>query len=171
MLARGSLLLSAMALVPSFGLSAQGAGRFTCRTDSLATYNCAQYYSGTVTISGELSGPGVRQSLKIEATVTAGRVLCKVNGTDEGQFEAAGMLAVEHAAANAVGGGYTISLWCPESADSRVSRDDAPVIVVMNQRATDYAALSGRDEHEHPNTDAVNGLTGKETITWALRRS
>jgi hypothetical protein len=40
----------------------------------------------------------------------------------------------------------------------------------MKQRAANYATLEGKDVHEHPSTDAVNGVTGTETITWMLRR-
>ena len=170
MFARSWLASSAIALVLVAPLSAQAAGRFACRADSLSIYNCGQFYNGTVTLANDLRGANLRQTLRIEATITAGRVTCRVNGTEEGQFEGPGMLAVEHEIANAAGGGYSISVWCPQSADDRPRRGTDPVIKVMNQRAGDYGVLEGRDQYEHPNTDSANGLTGTETITWSLRR-
>src|ERR1041385_4966111 len=80
-----------------------------------------------------------------------------------------GMLAVEHEnTANA--GGYSISVWCPESAGERPRRGDAPRISITKQRATDYAILEGKDSYDHPDTDAANGISGKESVTWTLRR-
>jgi hypothetical protein len=155
-------------LCPS--LAAQAEGRWACRADSLSGYNCAQYYHGTVTLTSELTGANIRQSVRVVATIAGGRVSCEVKGTEVGEFAGAGMLAVTHAAALSTGGGYEISVWCPEDADSRPSRRRQPWITVMHQRAADYAVLEGRDAHEHPDTDAANGLAGTETITWALRR-
>ena len=144
--------------------------RWACKTDSLATFNCARLYSGTVTLTGELKGPNIHQKVKVVATVTSGRVQCHVNGTDVGEFDAPGMLAVEHAStANA--GEYSISVWCPGEKGERVDRDDDPVIKILQQRASDYAKLAGADTHDHPDSDATNGLAGSETITWELRRT
>jgi hypothetical protein len=80
------------------------------------------------------------------------------------------MLAVTHSAAQMAGGGYDVSVWCPDAADARMRRGTEPFIKVLQQRATDYTVLEGRDAHEHPDTDAANGLSGTEMITWALRR-
>jgi len=151
-------------------LAAQASDRWACRADSLAGFNCAQYYQGTVTLESQLTGPNVRQTLRVVATVTGGRVSCQVTGSEVGDFSGPGMLAVDHEATQATGGGYTISVWCPEAAGSLVHRGTDPGITVMQQRAADYAVLEGRDAHEHPSADAANGLSGTETITWALRR-
>jgi hypothetical protein len=138
--------------------------------DSLATWNCAPYYSGKVTLSSELKGPNnFRQTLLVVATITAGRVSCQVKGTDLGEFEGPGMIAVGHES-NMNSGGYSIDVWCPDEAGKRPTRRDAPFIRVMKQQAGDYRTLVGTDPHEHPDTDATNGLSGTETIEWSLRR-
>jgi hypothetical protein len=151
-------------------LAAQAEGRWTCRADSLSGFNCAHYYNGTVTLASQLTGTNTRQTFRVVATVTGGRVSCQVTGTEVGEFSGPGMLVVAHAATLMAGGGYDISVWCPDAADSRMRRGTEPLIKVMRQRAADYTVLEGRDAHEHPDTDAANGLSGTETITWALRR-
>ena len=49
-------------------------------------------------------------------------------------------------------------------------RGTDPRIQIMKQQTATYATLEGKEAYDHPNTDAANGLTGTETITWALRR-
>ncbi len=161
------ILLALTAITPR--LHAQ-AGRWECRADSLSGFNCAGYYSGSVTLTSELRGSDLAQTRRVIATVTDGRVSCQVSDSEAGEFGGAGMLAVTHEAALAVGGGYSISVWCPASEGEQSHRGDDAMIVIMQQRAPDYAVLEGRDEHEHPDADAVNGLSGTETITWSLRR-
>ena len=165
----GFPVLLAMATLVS-PLRGQVAGQWSsCKTDSLSTFNCGQYYTGTVTLTSELKGSNVHQSLQIVATVAGGKVTCAVKGTEAGDFTGPGMLAVEHEnTANA--GGYSISVWCPESAGERPKRDDAPRISITKQRAADYATLEGKDSYEHPDADAANGISGKESVTWTLRR-
>lgn len=141
-----------------------------CKTDSLSNYNCAQYYSGTVSYNSELKGQDLHQLGSIVATITAGRVTCRVKEPDTPEFEGPGMLVVEHESTmNA--GKYKISVWCPGAAGERPTRADQPAIESYEQQATDYNALNGKDTHEHPDADAANGLTGTETIAWALKRS
>lgn len=147
-------------------LSAQS---FTCKADSLAGYNCATYYSGTVTLTGELTG-SVHQTAQIVATIKAGAVTCKVSGSEVEAFEGPGMLAVVHEAAQAVGGGYSILVWCPEEAGDKPHRGTDAQITIEGQRAASYATLEGKDAHEHPSADAANGISGTETITWSLKR-
>jgi hypothetical protein len=162
-------ILCLVAVLPGTA-APQAAGTWSCRTDSLATFNCAPYYSGTVTLTSELKGPGFTQTLSIVATVTAGRVMCTVKDSEVGDFEGPGMLAVPHET-NANAGEYDIDVWCPEAPGERPTRDDSPMIQVMKQRATNYGTLEGRDEHENPSVDPVNQVSGTETITWRLRRS
>jgi hypothetical protein len=119
-----------------------------------------------VCLSNELKGPDLRQTFRAVATITAGKVTCKVSGTEVGEFEGPGMLTVEHL----TNMNYNINVWCPEEAGKRPTRRQSPLIQVMKQRATDYATLVGKDPHEHPDTDAANGLSGTETIEWALKR-
>jgi hypothetical protein len=165
------LLLSVLAV--SLGhvpLAGQASGAWSkCNMDSLATWNCAQYYSGTVTMTSELKASGVDDRRSLTATVTMGRVSCRVKTTEAPEFEAPGMLAVVHGGTEN-SGDYEIMVWCPDAAGERPSRRDSPVIHVMNQRAADYAALDGKDAHEHPDADSVNGVTGTETLTWHLVR-
>jgi hypothetical protein len=137
--------------------------------DSLATWNCAQYYSGTITLTSDLKGSDVHEALRVVATVTGGRVSCQVKGTELGEFEGSGMLVVEHGSTEN-SGKYGISVWCPEAAGKRPRRGDAPLISVTNQQAAEYATLDGKDSYDHPSADPANGLSGTETITWALRR-
>ena len=167
---RRVMLSVAVSVALSSPLAAQAEGRWACRADSLSGFNCAHYYNGTVTLASQLTGANTRQTFRVVATVTGGRVSCQVTGSESGEFSGPGMLVVAHAATLMAGGGYDISVWCPESADSRMRRGTEPLIKVMQQQATDYAVLEGRDAHEHPDTDAANGLSGTETITWALRR-
>ena len=162
-------LLGVVLVMLSSALHAQAPGGWACRADSLAGFNCAHYYDGTVSLTSELKG-SVQRSRRVVATVTGGRVVCKVSGSDVEEFEAPGMLAVVHEATQVVGGGYGISVWCPEEAGDTPRRGTEPQITIMKQRAANYATLEGKDAHEHPDADAVNGVTGTETITWALRR-
>lgn len=161
------LLLPTLVALP---LAAQASGPWSaCSMDSLSTWNCARYYSGTVTLTSELRGADLRQTYRVVATVTAGRVMCQVKGSEVGEFEGPGMLAVEHGS-TLNSGTYGIDVWCPEEAGKRPTRRQAPLIRVMKQQATDYTVLSGKDSYEHPDADAANGLAGTETIEWALRR-
>ena len=162
-------LLGVVLVMFSSALSAQAPGRWACRADSLAGFNCAQYYDGTVTLTAELKG-SVQQTAKVVATVKGGRVTCKVSGSEVEEFEAPGMIAVVHEATQVVGGGYSINVWCPEAPGEVTKRGTEPQIVIMKQQAANYATLEGKDAHEHPSADAVNGISGTETITWALRR-
>ncbi len=126
---RGLLVLVAM-LILAPSLLGQVSGRWSsCKTDSLSTFNCAQYYTGTVTLTSELKGSNLNQSLRIVATVADGRVSCQVKGTEVGDFEGAGMLAVEHENTDNAGE-YGISVWCPESSGKRPKRGDAPLVSV-----------------------------------------
>jgi hypothetical protein len=161
-------LILSLALCP--GVDAQTSKAWAdCKPDSLVTWNCGRYYSGTVTLSSELKGSGVNDVRSVIAEVKAGRVSCRVKATDVPEYAVPGMLAVVHANTEN-SGEYAVSVWCPESADKRSTRRDAPVIEVMDQQAADYAILDGKDSHEHPLADDVNGLAGTETITWQLRR-
>ena len=164
------LLVLPLALTPSV-LPAQGSAAWSgCRADSLSIYNCAHYYSGTVSLTSELKSANGTETSSIIATVAAGRVTCRVKPSDSPEFEAPGMLAVEHGS-NMNSGAFKISVWCPAAAGEHVSRRDSPSIETYDQRAADYATLEGRDAHEHPNTDAANGVTGTEVIIWRLRRA
>lgn len=164
------LLLLPLALLPSL-LPAQGSAAWSgCRADSLSGYNCAHYYSGTVSLTAELKTANGTETSSVVATVVDGRVTCRVKAPDAPAFEAPGMLAVEHGS-NMNAGAFKISVWCPAAAGERSTRGDAPSIETYDQEAADYAMLEGRDAHEHPNADAANGVTGTEVITWRLRRS
>ena len=161
-----TVFVGAVAISPP--LAAQTA--WACKADSLAGYNCAHYYNGTVTLTGELTG-SVHQTRQVVATITGGRVTCKVSGSEVETFEGPGMLAVVHDAAHVTGGGYSILVWCPEQPDDRPHRGTEAQIKIEKQRATNYATLEGKDAHEHPEADAANGVAGTETITWALKRT
>ena len=168
---RNLVALLTLATLVSPSALAQAPGRWGCRADSLSGFNCAGYYSGTVTHVSELRGPSnFRQTLRVTATVTGGRVTCQVAGSEVGELTAPGMIAVTHESSQTAGGGYSISVWCPTSADDRLHRGTSPFFSITQQRAADYGVLEGRDAHEHPDTDAANGMSGTETITWALRR-
>jgi hypothetical protein len=156
-------------LLPARLLSQIPARWSACRTDSLSSFNCASYYTGTMSLTSELKGSGVNQSRSVVATVQAGRVTCRVKGTETGEFEGPGMLAVE-LAGGVESGEYKISVWCPEGAGQRPKRGDAPAMETYDQRAGNYTTLDGKDAHEHPEADSANGLSGTETITWNLKR-
>jgi hypothetical protein len=142
----------------------------TCKGDTLATWNCAHYYSGTVSVSNELKGPNnLHETWSVVATVTSGRVTCHIKGSEVGEFEGPGMIAVEHGS-TLNSGNYAINIWCPEAEGERPTRHDTPLIQVRDQRATDYVTLEGKDGYEHPSADSVNGITGTETVTWRLRK-
>jgi len=163
-------ILGVLAVVLAPALHAQAANPWACRADSLSGWNCARYYNGTVTLSSELTG-SVHETHKIVATITGGRVSCRVSGSEVTEFEAPGMLAVAHEATLTTGGGYNISVWCPEEAGDLPRARTEPQIKIEGQRAANYTTLEGKDSHENPNADAANGISGTETITWSLRRS
>ncbi len=166
---RGLVLLLSLALSQA-SLDAQVSKAWAeCRGDSLSTWNCARYYSGTATLSSTLKGDNVNDVLSVTATVTAGKVACRVKGTEVGEYEGPGMIAVEHET-TADAGEYKLQVWCPERAGDKVKSGRGPTIMATDRRAADYTTLEGKDSYEHPLADAANGLTGTETITWQLRR-
>ena len=168
---RAVLFLLALVLMQGPAhLRAQASGPWSgCKTDSLSNYNCAQYYSGTVTYNSELKTPNGTEVRSITATVNGGKVSCKVKTPDGPAFDGPGMLAAEHSGTGP-SGQYNIKVWCPESAEGRPTRKDYPVIDTYDQEAADYAKLEGKDSHDHPDADAANGITGTETIAWQLTR-
>lgn len=141
-----------------------------CNQDALSTWNCASYYSGTMTLTSDLKGPNFRQTLTVTATITAGKVVCQTKSSELGEFGGPGLVAVTHAGTG-TSGGYEIQVWCPDQPGDKAERGDSPSIQTYEQRATDYATLSGSDSHEHPEADAANSVTGTEKITWNLRRN
>jgi hypothetical protein len=164
------LLLLALTLHAPSPLRAQATTSWSgCKTDSLSNFNCAQYYNGTVSLSSELKTPGGTEVRSVVATITAGRVACRVKGPEGDAFEGPGMVAAEHAGTGN-SGKYVIRVWCPEAAGAHPSRGDAPTIDTYDREAASYAVLEGKDAHEHPDADAANRVTGTETITWGLRR-
>ena len=141
-----------------------------CKQDALSLFNCASYYSGTVTRASDLTGPSFHQTETVTATVTAGKVTCRTRSSENGDFEGPGLVAVTHKnTANA--GGYEIEVYCPEGPGEQASRDGGPSLEVRDQTAADYATLEGRDSYEHSDADAANGVAGTQTITWNLRRN
>ena len=167
---RRMLLASVLLLLPT-SMNAQfiSPAWNTCKGDTLSTWNCAHYYSGTVSLTGEIKGTGIHETNSVVATITAGKVVCHIKGSEAGEWEGPGMIAVQHDN-TASAGDYQIMIWCPESEGDRLDRHEGPTIHVQHQRAADYAVLSGKDEYEHPSADSVNGITGTETMTWQLRR-
>lgn len=167
---RRGLLVSFLVVALAPALPGQVSARWSaCKSDSLSNFNCASYYTGTVTLSSDLKGANINQSLRIVATVTAGKVTCQTRGTETGDIDGPGMLFVEHENTENAGE-YRISVWCPESAGKRPTRNDAPLIEIMDQQSRDYGTLEGKDSYDNPNSDEANGLSGTETVTWALRR-
>lgn len=167
---RRRLLPAVLLLVPAL-LRAQVSPAWSqCKGDTLSTWNCANYYSGTVSLTSELKGTGIHETYSAVATITAGKVICHITGSEAGEWEGPGMVAVQHDNTGN-GGDYAIMVWCPESDGEPPSRYDAPMLHVQHQRAADYAVLSGKDEYEHPSADAANGITGTETLSWQVRRN
>ncbi|HEU5154285.1 MAG TPA: hypothetical protein VFU03_06125 [Gemmatimonadales bacterium] len=163
------LLTLVLGLSPA-RLRAQASGPWSgCKTDSLSNYNCAQYYSGTVSYNSELKTADGTEVRSITATVTGGKVSCKVKTPDGPAFDGPGMLVAEHAS-SMTSGKYSIKVWCPEAAGERPTRKDYPAIDTNEQQAADYATLEGKDAHEHPDADPANGVSGTETIAWQLKR-
>jgi hypothetical protein len=149
---------------------AQAQGAWSgCRADSLSIWNCSQYYTGTVSSSSDLKGTDLHITMSVVATVTAGKVSCHVKGSEVGEYTGPGMIAVEHSSTENTGK-YIIKVWCPEAEGERVSRDDSPIIEVLDQQAADYRSISGTESYPHPDTDDANGLSGTYTATWQLRR-
>lgn len=164
------LLLVALAVTAPCAVPAQATASWSgCKTDALSNFNCASYYSGTVSLAAELKTPTSTERRSILATVTAGRVACRVTGPEAPAFEGPGMLMAEHTGTGNAGQ-YVIRVWCPQAPGAPPTRNDAPAIDTYDQQAASYAVLEGKDAHEHPETDAANGVTGTETITWSLHR-
>jgi len=141
-----------------------------CNQDALSTWNCASYYSGTMSLVSDLKGPSFHNTLSITATVTAGKVVCETRSSERGDFGGPGLIAVTHANTG-MSGEYEIQIWCPEEPGDKAERGDAPLLQTYEQHATDYATLGGTDSHEHPDADAANSVTGTEKLTWNLRRN
>jgi hypothetical protein len=166
----GLLALSLAALHPSGVLKGQGSPLWAdCKTDSLSTYNCARYYTGTVSLTSQLKTSSGTENRSVLATVTAGRVVCRVTEADGSAFEGPGMLVAEHGS-NMTSGAYVVQVWCPEEKGQRVKRADSPILDTYQQQASDYATLAGKDTHEHPDADEANGVSGTETLAWQLHR-
>ncbi len=166
----GVLALTLAALHLPGTLQGQGSKSWTdCKTDSLSTYNCATYYSGTASLTSQLKTPSGTENRSVLATVTAGRVVCRVTEADGSAFEGPGMLAAEHGS-NMNSGEYVVRVWCPEAKGQRVKRSDSPIMDTYKQQADDYATLAGKDAHEHPDADAANGVSGTETLAWQFHR-
>lgn len=170
MVSRFRTCLAFLTLLAPTALAAQVSTSWSaCKTDSLSTFNCASYYSGTVTLASRLKAPGVDEQTSVVATVSAGKVTCKASYPDTPEFTAPGMLAVEHDN-NANAGGYEIRVWCPEGPGIAVQRRDSPAIEILNQESRDYRTHEGKESYEHPDADEVNGVTGTVTTTWSLVR-
>ena len=166
----GLLVLPLALVLGQAPLRAQVAGPWSgCKTDSLSNYNCAHYYSGTLSLTSALKTADGTVTRSIVATVTAGRVTCRVEETGTAAFEGSGMLAAEHAGTGN-SGKYTLKVWCPEAKGERPTRNDTPIIDTYGQQAADYATLEGKDAHEHPAADPANGVSGTETLAWRLHR-
>lgn len=57
---RRSLLLPVVMVALAPPLLGQVSARWSsCKSDSLATFNCAQYYTGKVTLTSDLKGPDI----------------------------------------------------------------------------------------------------------------
>jgi hypothetical protein len=141
-----------------------------CNQDALSTWNCASYYSGTVSLVSDLKGPSFHNTRSVTATITAGKVVCQTKSSEQGEFGGPGLLAVTHAS-TATAGDYEIQVWCPEEPGAKAQRGDSPMLQTYTQHAADYATLGGTDAHEHPEADAANNVTGTEKLTWNLRRN
>lgn len=164
-----ALATLAVLLVPA-ALSAQISPAWnTCKGDTLSVWNCAHYYSGTVSVTSDVKGADFHQTYSVTATITAGRVHCKIKGSEVGEFEGPGMIAVEHKT-TMNGGEYTIDIWCPEEEGQKTDRHREANIKVYPTQAADYAILSGKDENDG-GSDPANGVTGTETVTWSLRKN
>ncbi len=162
------LLLPALLWRPAEGQGVEAWKR--CNMDSLATWNCAMYYSGTVSQVSILKVNGKEERSTVNATITAGQVACRVTTTGQPDYDAPGMLVVGHATAGNRGGEYDFQVWCGESAGKRAKRGDYPVIELADLQATDYAKLDGKTTYEHPDADEANGVAGSVTVTWHFVR-
>lgn len=161
-------VLLVVALLPATARAQTGAWS-GCRTDSLATFNCASYYTGTVTRAAELTTPSGTEKSLITANVTAGRVSCTVAVTGKPEWSGRGMLAVEHDNTENAGS-YELRVWCPTEPGQKVGRRDDPGIEVLQQESANYGRLVGKDSYEHPESDEANGVRGTVTVTWRLER-
>lgn len=140
-----------------------------CRGDTLSTWNCASYYSGTFSAVSETKTADGTTTNSIVATFAAGRVTCRIKDSESGDdFEGAGMVAVQHEGTGDAGE-YLINIWCPETEGERPSRHDSPMLQSYKQRATDYATLVGKDSFTE--NDEANGVTQTVTTTWTFRRN
>jgi hypothetical protein len=165
-----ALALLAVLLVPA-ALPAQISPAWnTCKGDTLSVWNCAHYYSGTVSFASDIKGADLHETYSVIATVTAGRVHCKIKGSEVGEFEGPGMIAVEHKS-TMNGGEYSIDIWCPEEEGQKTDRHREANLKVYPQQASDYATLAGKDEHESANADPANGVTGTDITTWQLKKN
>ena len=151
-------------------LHAQVSPRWSaCRGDTLSTWNCASYYSGTFTTTSETKTADATTTNSIVATFAGGKVTCRIKDSESGDdFEGAGMLAVQHEGTGDAGE-YNILIWCPEAEGDHPSRHEQPNLQSYKQRAADYATLEGKDSYTEK--DEANGVTQTVTTTWTFRRN
>ena len=167
---RGFTLLLLPALLWQPALDGQVSADWKrCNMDSLATWNCAMYYSGTVAQTSTLKVSGKDEVTTVTATIAAGRVTCRVKPAGAPEFEGPGMLVVGHATTENAGE-YDFQVWCPEEAGKRPRRGDYPIMELADLQAADYGKLDGKSTYEHPDADEANGVSGSVTVTWHLVR-
>lgn len=166
---RIGLLLLPM-LLCQVSLQAQVSPRWSaCRGDTLSTYNCASYYSGTFSTTSETKTADGTTTSSVVATLAAGRLTCRIKDSESGDdFEGAGMVAVQHEGTGDAGE-YLIIIWCPETEGDRPSRHEPANLQSYKQRAADYATLVGKDSFTE--ADEANGVTQTVTTTWTFKRN
>ena len=156
-------------LLSQVSLQAQVSPRWSaCRGDTLSTWNCASYYSGTFSTTNETKTADGTTTSSVVATLAGGRLTCRIKDSESGDFEAAGMVAVQHEGTGDAGE-YNILIWCPEAEGDRLSRHEQPNLQSYKQRAANYATLEGKDSFTE--NDEANGVTQTVTTTWTFKRN
>ena len=165
---RLGLLLLPM-LLSQVPVGAQVSPRWSaCRGDTLSTYNCASYYSGTFSTASETKTADATTTSSVVATLAGGRLTCRIKDSESGDFEAAGMVAVQHEGTGDAGE-YLILIWCPETEGDHPSRHEEPNLQSYKKRAADYATLEGKDSFTEK--DEANGVTQTVNTTWSFKRN
>jgi hypothetical protein len=124
-----------------------------------------------------LAWPGEKVTEAITVHVTRGKVRCEGTVTSTGSSAETGPIRGEGLLAVEWGKGtdddpdepwYRISVACPDIAGPAPTDVSGGLGTYKQPRRKGFAVLEGATEWEHPDADAVNGVTGTQSLKWSF---
>jgi len=169
------LLLAALGLLlVAQSAPASAEDPLPCRPN-LVPCNYGEHFTGTLHWHSVLkaSDPPSESIEDITVTIANGKAVC--GGTIDGAaIKGAGLLAVERGTSMEDAPDqpwYDITVSCPDGDGSTPNIDNAQIKTYEQKDTSGFKTLAGKVEAEHPDADAVNGVTGTIRIEWSLTRS